>query len=35
MKDTGMNTSIMTKVMEMMAVPISFMASMAALRDEV
>ncbi len=32
MNDTGMNTSIMTRVMEIMAVPISLMASIEALR---
>ena len=33
MNDTGINTSIITRVMEMMAVPISFIASIAALRE--
>ena len=32
MNDTGMNTSIMTSVIEMMAPPISLMASIEALR---
>ncbi len=33
MNDTGMNTSIITRVMDMMADPISLMASMAAWRE--
>ena len=33
MNDTGMNTAAITRVMEMMALEISFMASMAAVNE--